>query len=249
MHKFHNLHKALDDSMDQLGQSDWYSVLHYGRFLQVLTWLTSRATQGASGLEVGVWPGYMGVALKVLGYKLTGIDINPGRMKDLALPIIKLDLNSEPLPFPDQSLDFINCSEVIEHLNPKAVAMFFREANRILKPGGVFIVTTPNKWRLGVLFQRHKTRLDNHGHGHELEYSLNQISHILIHEKFKIEEAGTISFYSNVGKIAHDKYFYPLWHLLRFPNKKRNLFKLFLYPIIKFVPQLRDSIYFIARKQ
>ena len=51
------------------------------------------------------------------------------------------DLNQE-LPIPDASFDLIFAVEVIEHLeNPRHV---LREIFRLLEPGGVAILTTPN---------------------------------------------------------------------------------------------------------
>jgi SAM-dependent methyltransferase len=53
------------------------------------------------------------------------------------------DLESDPYPFPDNSIDGVVCCEVIEHLF-RDPAWMLREVNRILKPGGWFLITTPN---------------------------------------------------------------------------------------------------------
>lgn len=46
------------------------------------------------------------------------------------------------LPFADNSFDLVHCSHVVEHLiNPDIV---FTESHRILAPGGVLFVATPN---------------------------------------------------------------------------------------------------------
>lgn len=62
-----------------------------------------------------------------------------------ALPdvnIVQLDLNTHPLPYADNSFDLVTCSEVLEHVeNYRAV---LREIHRVLKPGGLMVVTTPN---------------------------------------------------------------------------------------------------------
>lgn len=56
--------------------------------------------------------------------------------------IVQLDLNARPLPYPDASFDLVTCSEVLEHVeNYRAV---LREIQRVLKPGGLMVVTTPN---------------------------------------------------------------------------------------------------------
>jgi len=45
------------------------------------------------------------------------------------------------LPFPSESFDFIILSEVLEHLNDPLMAL--TEIQRVLKPGGSFIVSVP----------------------------------------------------------------------------------------------------------
>ena len=56
--------------------------------------------------------------------------------------ITKVNLNTESLPYPDSTFDFVSCSEVVEHL--ENYRGLIREAKRVLKPGGLFVVTTPN---------------------------------------------------------------------------------------------------------
>lgn len=48
-----------------------------------------------------------------------------------------------PLPFEDESFDCVVSFQVIEHI--KRDKEFVREVYRVLKPGGRFIVSTPNK--------------------------------------------------------------------------------------------------------
>jgi 2-polyprenyl-3-methyl-5-hydroxy-6-metoxy-1,4-benzoquinol methylase len=48
-----------------------------------------------------------------------------------------------PIPVPDNSYNFVISTEVIEHLDSPRAA--FREFYRLLRPGGILIVTTPNK--------------------------------------------------------------------------------------------------------
>lgn len=61
------------------------------------------------------------------------------------------NLNTDPLPYPDASFDLVTCTEVIEHLEDYRAAL--REMARVLRPGGVLVVTTPNvlnlrsRWR------------------------------------------------------------------------------------------------------
>ncbi|MEY2485979.1 MAG: hypothetical protein QOH39_1627 [Verrucomicrobiota bacterium] len=53
-----------------------------------------------------------------------------------------VDLNREPLPFPDDRFVIVTCTETIEHLeNYWAV---IREIYRVLQPGGIAVFSTPN---------------------------------------------------------------------------------------------------------
>jgi len=52
----------------------------------------------------------------------------------------------EHLPFQDETFDFVLASDVIEHVvDPQALLL---EAERVLKPGGIFCLTSPNQFNL-----------------------------------------------------------------------------------------------------
>jgi SAM-dependent methyltransferase len=52
-------------------------------------------------------------------------------------------LELSPLPFEDNSLDLVYCSEVVEHLEQPE--QLFLEIHRVLQPGAFLILTTPNE--------------------------------------------------------------------------------------------------------
>ena len=60
----------------------------------------------------------------------------PGQTVDI------VDLNCQPLPYPDASFDIVTATEVIEHLAD--FRRVVREIHRVLRPGGVCILSTPN---------------------------------------------------------------------------------------------------------
>lgn len=77
--------------------------------------------------------------------KICGIDIS-NQMYDPGKGIIDefktCDLNSENIPWEDQTFDVIVCSEVIEHIfNTDHLVV---ELHRILKKDGILIISTPN---------------------------------------------------------------------------------------------------------
>lgn len=53
-----------------------------------------------------------------------------------------VDLNSNPLPYEDSRFALITCAETIEHLERYRETI--REIYRVLKPGGVAVISTPN---------------------------------------------------------------------------------------------------------
>jgi len=59
-----------------------------------------------------------------------------------------VDLNTQKLPYQDASFDLVTCTEVIEHIEHYRETL--REMFRILKPGGVLVVSTPNILNLKI---------------------------------------------------------------------------------------------------
>jgi predicted SAM-dependent methyltransferase len=78
---------------------------------------------------------------------------------DLDSPVAdsRADLRN-PLPFADESVDFIFNEHFLEHITREEGIVFLKECRRVLKPGGVFRVSTPDlKW---LVFQYGSGRID-----------------------------------------------------------------------------------------
>ena len=73
-------------------------------------------------------------------YEVYNCDIDPD--KSGAPNFTLWDLNLSPYPYPDEFADVVLSVEVLEHL--ESPWLHLREIKRILKPGGVLILTTPN---------------------------------------------------------------------------------------------------------
>ena len=77
--------------------------------------------------------------------KIQGVDFSDlalAKAADAGVRVHKVDLNTERLPFADNSIDLVLMEEIIEHLvNPDNA---ISEVYRILKDGGYLLLTTPN---------------------------------------------------------------------------------------------------------
>jgi SAM-dependent methyltransferase len=82
-------------------------------------------------------------------YKDSKEYINPTRVDidSNCKPDIILDLNTNSLPFSDDTFDEVHMYEVLEHLGTqgdyKHFFSFFNEVARVLKPDGLFIASVP----------------------------------------------------------------------------------------------------------
>lgn len=81
------------------------------------------------------------LALLEQGFDAVGADVDPEAEARLGKAFARADLDS-PFPWADQSFDAAFSTEGIEHLENHF--SFLREMCRILKPGGVLVLTTPN---------------------------------------------------------------------------------------------------------
>lgn len=59
---------------------------------------------------------------------------------------------ADKIPYPDNTFDLVFATHVLEHLERPAAV--FVEVARVLKPGGIFLVKTPNKWHYIPLMAR-----------------------------------------------------------------------------------------------
>jgi len=107
---------------------------------------------GSQWLDVGCGSGVFTRALAQRGARVTGIDGAPAMIQaaksfpDSTGPTPDYHLVStvELLPFASASFDGILCLSVLEYLDdPEATA---RELRRVLKPGGVALLSVPYRW-------------------------------------------------------------------------------------------------------
>lgn len=76
------------------------------------------------------------------------------------LCLIQHDLERDPvLPLENESSDVVMMTAVVEHLRPDTVPLLLSEIFRVLKPGGLCIITTPAPWTQALLGCMAKVRL------------------------------------------------------------------------------------------
>lgn len=92
-------------------------------------------------LDAAAGQGYFSKKLSELGYDVYPIDKDPINFKVDELNCIRSDLN-DSLPYDDAFFDIVLSVETIEHL--ENTYLFINEIYRVLKPGGLLIITTPN---------------------------------------------------------------------------------------------------------
>ena len=96
---------------------------------------------GARILDAPSGSGALAAALAERGFAAVGADLDTEAAAMLGPAFSQVNLN-ESLPWKEQTFDAVFSTEGIEHLENHF--SFLREICRILKPGGVLLLTTPN---------------------------------------------------------------------------------------------------------
>lgn len=90
---------------------------------------------------------------KGLASFVAGIDVEKEVFENPYLDEAKLlDLSTNRIPFEDGSFDVVFADNVLEHVPDPDRA--FQEIRRVLRPGGVFLAKTPNKWHYVPILAR-----------------------------------------------------------------------------------------------
>ena len=109
------------------------------------------------GLELGCGCGYLIFPLALFYPKVrwTGVD-HPERnffnrsdfqqiFRAYNCQLVGVNFVHEPLPFADHHFSVITFSETLEHLPVERLSFVLSEIRRVLRPGGLFIVSSPNQ--------------------------------------------------------------------------------------------------------
>jgi SAM-dependent methyltransferase len=98
--------------------------------------------KGARVLDVGAGAGAFSQRLVDLGYKVTALDVDPGKWIPADIPFLQLDIDAGIAASVRDTFDAVCCLEVIEHVeNPWNL---LREIYSVTKAGGYLLLSTPN---------------------------------------------------------------------------------------------------------
>jgi ubiquinone/menaquinone biosynthesis C-methylase UbiE len=103
-------------------------------------------------LDVGCGPGVMTEIVLQRGGVFDGVDLSPEMISEAQekfghLPDVRFAVgNIEAINASDNSYNQLICMAVLEYLNTPDQAL--REIVRVLKPGGIAIITTPKRWHV-----------------------------------------------------------------------------------------------------
>lgn len=115
-------------------------------------------------LDVGCGGGKLTVefAARIGARNVYGVDIYEPALIEArrrGVRVEKVDLNNEPIPFPDGFFDIVLCHQIAEHLTN--ADNLFQEIWRVLRAGGLCLLSVPNLCslhnRIFVLFGWHPT--------------------------------------------------------------------------------------------
>lgn len=105
-------------------------------------------------VDLGCGRGAMLEILRSGGVSSYGVDtFSPAleACRRKGLQVVEADIFSHLEELPECSVGGIFCAHVIEHLHPPEALRLLRESHRVLSPGGVLVLVTPNPRNLQVL--------------------------------------------------------------------------------------------------
>lgn len=197
--------QVLGDSTDK--ELLMYLQYHSQRLALDYEWLIAATDPSSKILEIGGFPFFLTSAVLKQGRDLHVVD----KLTDKALlfaqaldrEVVACDIETERLPFPDNTFDEVLLNEVFEHLRLDPIHTI-EEIRRVLRPNGRLWLSTPNLRSLrGILnflykseawsvvgegvYAQYKQLRDSGWMGHVREYTAKEVTDFLWHTGFKTE--------------------------------------------------------------
>jgi SAM-dependent methyltransferase len=182
-----------------------YLTTHKKRILKSIEWLAPYIRADSSILELG--GGMFPEIFQAVYPDIRGDNTNT----DLRFP----------LPIPSEQYDVVVNTELIEHLKDRVespvdrfdfsgLRMLLSESYRVLKPGGITFVTTPNASSMGVIYRILMGRPPYYYLPHVREYTIHEVRDFLEELHFSVERIETLNVYNDLTPDKRDE----ILHLL-----------------------------------
>ena len=162
----------------------------------IISFLPNRKTRI---LDLGVGQGYLEQRLQEIGrgYELYGIDISEkaiARLNETFKGSFNVgDVLEIKSYYKNNYFDVIVAVELTEHISPRKILSFFRDIHGLLKPSGIFILSTPLNEKLRLMKENPSS--------HVREYTYQIINAELKVSGFKILEGRYFFAFKNLYSI------------------------------------------------
>ena len=134
-----------------------------------------------------------------------------GNADEFEIAYQSLNIEAWTFPYADEQLDVVLYCEVLEHMTNDPMHTL-REISRVLKPGGVLVLTTPNAARLEnvIAFIEGRNIYDPYsGYGpygrHNREYTRHELHQLLMHCGFHCETSYTANVHPDIPAGVVDR--------------------------------------------
>ena len=165
------------------------------RYKRVLDFV-SRFPTPQTILDIGCQSGDLCCELQRLGHEPHGIEILEESVEAAKAKYPDIDFRlancEKEIPYPSNTFDMVWAGEVIEHIGHTAI--FVGEISRVLKPGGLLVLTTPMHNRiknLYIVLFRFEKHFDPE-FSHYRYYSKRSLTNTLEKRGLRIENIGYI---------------------------------------------------------
>lgn len=142
---------------DSITAESWSFLIRARRIIELLQSLAPRAT---SVLDIGCGTAPIARSIVGMGKRYTGLDFSPEMIEAAERDLGDLRSKGEVslkvadvtrLDLPDGQFDVVIAMGLIEYLTPEQIRQVLTETTRVLRGGGLTLLTIPKRWHWGTV--------------------------------------------------------------------------------------------------